>query len=137
MARGALRQAGWRLGATGVAGSLLIGSQTVLRLVDARLGGRGRISRFPVAVPVGLAVAVVLERRRLADLEGTEEEPAEPGPAAARSLAIAGGVVGGLAGGGLRRARRGGRDRPVAGPGAAGRPAAVEAGRARRVAGRC
>ena len=97
MARGALRQAGWRLGATGVAGSLLIGSQTVLRLVDARLGGRGRISRFPVAVPVGLAVAVVLERRRLADLEGTDEEPAEPGPAAARSLAIAGGVVGGLA----------------------------------------
>jgi uncharacterized membrane protein len=97
MARGVLRQAGWRLAVTGISGSLLIGSQTLLRVVDTRLGGRGRIARFPVAVPVGLGVALVLERRRLRELERTEEEPAEPGPAALRSLGIAGGVVAALA----------------------------------------
>jgi hypothetical protein len=97
MARGALRQAGWRLAVTGISGSLLIGSQTLLRIVDTKLGGRGRIAAFPVAVPVGLGVALVLERRRLRDLEGIEEQPAEPGPAALRSLAVSGGVVGALA----------------------------------------
>jgi uncharacterized membrane protein len=97
MVRGALRQSGWRLAATGLSGSLLIGAQTLLRVADTRRGGTGRIAAFPVAVPLGLGVALMLERRRMADLQGTEEEPAEPGPAALRSLAVAGGVVGGLA----------------------------------------
>jgi uncharacterized membrane protein len=96
MARGLLRQVGWRLAVNGIGGSLLIGSQAALRAADARLGARGRLAAFPVAVPVGLGLAVALERHRLRELGGTELA-AEPSPPALRSLAVAGGVVGGLA----------------------------------------
>lgn len=95
--RGLVRQTGWRLAATGLAGSLLIASQEALRAADARLGGRGWLAAFPVAVPVGLGIAFVLERRRVVGPDRPTEESAQPGSSALQSLAVAGGVVGGLA----------------------------------------
>lgn len=62
--RGALRQSGWRFMVTGIGGALLIASKAGARRIDERLGAGGRIAGFPVAVPVGLAVAYVLDRRR-------------------------------------------------------------------------
>jgi len=98
--RGALRQVGWRFAVTGAGGSLLTVAQAALRAADSRLGARGRLAAFPVAVPVGLAVTYALERRRV-------REPAAPVPPGAGSgsprpvlsLALAGGVVGTMAGG--------------------------------------
>jgi uncharacterized membrane protein len=98
MARGSLRQTGWRLAVTGVGGALLITSQAGARRLDERLGASGRVASFPVAVPVGLAVAYTLDRRRqdLTEMEVPDESVAAP--SRLRSLAIAGGVVGALAG---------------------------------------
>ena len=85
---------------TGIGGSLLIGSR------DRRCGrGRagwaagGRIARLPVAVPVGLAVALRPGTPPARDQEARPTtEPAEPGRGRVRGRsAIAGGVVGGLA----------------------------------------
>jgi hypothetical protein len=101
MARGALRQVGWRFAVTGIGGALLITSKAGARKLDERLGARGRLAEFPVAVPVGLAVAYVLDRRRQ-DNRQDESEDALPqvlndAPSSVRSLGIAGGVVGALA----------------------------------------
>jgi uncharacterized membrane protein len=97
LARGAVRQAGWRFMVTGVGGALLLGAQAGAREVDARLGGGRRVQSFPLAVPVGLGVAYVLSRR-----DGTDAGPQGAGdgvpPSSLRSLGVAGGVVGGLAG---------------------------------------
>ena len=98
MMRGALRQSGWRLVVTGVGGALLITSQAGARRLDERLGAGGHISAFPVAVPVGLAVAYVLDRRRPDKAEDALPQVLEAAPSRVRSLAIAGGVVGALAG---------------------------------------
>ena len=54
MARGLVRQVGWRFVVTGVGGTLLLAAQAGVRPLDARLDGRGRIATLPVAVPVGL-----------------------------------------------------------------------------------
>ena len=97
MARGLMRQVGWRLAVTGLGGSLLIGSQAVLRALDTGVGARGRIAAFPVAVPVGLGLAFVLERQRLQVPDEVAGYAAEAKPSAPRSLAVAGAVVGGLA----------------------------------------
>ena len=93
----------------------------------------GRIAGLPVAVPVGLGVAYVLERRRQREARSRRPSPrpTDP-PPPLRPLGIAGGVVGGLAGARLRRARAGDRRGPAAVRGAARRPAAVEADRATR-----
>jgi Alpha/beta-hydrolase family/Alpha/beta-hydrolase family N-terminus len=144
MIRGALRQAGWRFAVTGVGGALLITTKAGASRLDERLGAQGRVAAFPVAVPVGLAVAYVLERRRedrtqqyktapgmiepgmiepgMIEQDMTEPGMTEPGmteqdmteqditggvsphdlkvptPGWLRSLGIAGGVVGALAG---------------------------------------
>ncbi|MGZ4608688.1 MAG: alpha/beta-hydrolase family protein [Actinomycetes bacterium] len=95
MLRGLLRQTGWRLAVTGLGGTLLLGTQAALRALDARLDAGGRIASFPVAVPVGLGLAYVLERRRLGEGDAVEAE--EPTPPALKSLGVAGAVVGGLA----------------------------------------
>lgn len=97
MARGALRQAGWRLATTGLGGALLILATSAGRRVDARLGADGRIASFPVAIPVGLSVAYLLDRRRANRVEVTELETPTP-PSALRSLAVSAGVVGAMAG---------------------------------------
>ncbi len=96
LSRGLLRQTGWRLMVTGIGGALLVATQAGARALDARLRAGGRVEAFPVAVPVGLALAYVLERRRVA-APAQEEGSGPDRPPAAQSLAIAGGVVGGLA----------------------------------------
>ena len=98
MRRGLLRQLGWRFAVTGVGGAVLLVTQAGMRALDRRWGARGRIASFPVAVPVGLGIAYVLDRRRLTT--DNEETPFGPGdkPSGLRSLAAAGGVVGALAG---------------------------------------
>jgi hypothetical protein len=102
MARGLLRQSAWRLVLTGVGGTLAVATQAGARALDARLGAGGRLAAFPFAVPVGLAVAYAVDRRRAAELDEATAAPGgpedtEPAPPWPRSLAIAGGVVGGLA----------------------------------------
>jgi Alpha/beta-hydrolase family len=100
MIRGLLRQSAWRFVLTGVGGTLAAATQTGASVVDTRLGAGGRLAAFPFAVPVGLGVAYIVDRRRAAALDeasadpGTDTEPAPPWP---RSFAIAGGVAGGLA----------------------------------------
>jgi uncharacterized membrane protein len=90
-ARALARQAAWRFGATGLAGTLLAGAEDAVRRVDGGLGLGGRLAAVPLAVPVGLAVSFVVERRR----RHGGARPAELGrPSAVRSLAVAGGVGG-------------------------------------------
>jgi uncharacterized membrane protein len=95
MLRGLSRQAAWRVGTTGLAGGLLAGAEAGVRVLDARLGAGGRLAAIPLAVPVGLGLSYVVERRRVkpAAADGTGA------PSALRSLAVASGLVGGLAGG--------------------------------------
>ncbi len=133
MLRGLARQVGWRFTVTGVGGSLLIGSEAALQGLDNRLGGRRRFAAIPVAVPVGLAVAYVLERRRREDDDdaGTAADRAcAGGSATARHRGRRGRWLGSR---GVRRALARDRGRPAALRGAAGRPAAVEADRARGI----
>jgi len=92
--RGLARQAAWRVGATGLGGALLAAAEEGLRRLDARTGAGGRLASFPVAVPVGLGLAYVLDRRR--ERPGGTGEDARP--SALRSLGVAAGVVGSLAG---------------------------------------
>ena len=70
--RGLARQAAWRTTLTGIGGSALAAAQTVTTLLDERLGAGGRLARFPVAVPTGLAIAQAVEWQRL---RGQEPEP--------------------------------------------------------------
>jgi uncharacterized membrane protein len=93
--RGAARQVAWRLGVSGLGGALLVAAETGARAVDARLGAGGRLAGMPLAVPVGLGLSYVVERRRVQPA-GPEELEA---PSALRSLLVAGGVVGALTGG--------------------------------------
>ena len=96
MARGWLRQAGWRAATTGVAAITLVGAREALRAVDARADAGGRVASLPIAVPLGLAIAFAVDRRRpVADGEGEAESPGAP--PLSRSLLVAAGVEGGLA----------------------------------------
>ncbi|MGY1643627.1 alpha/beta-hydrolase family protein [Geodermatophilus sp. SYSU D00703] len=92
--RGAVRQAAWRLGATGLSGALLGGAQLGARALDDRLRLGGRLAAVPLAVPVGLGVAFVLDRVRA----GKPAERTDGAPSPLTSLAAASGVVGSLAG---------------------------------------
>ena len=96
MVRGLLRQVGWRFTVTGLGGVLLIGAQSGTRWLDARIGAGGRIAALPVAVPAGLGVAYLLERRRVRTSD--QDYGADDQPSTFRSLTIAGGVVGGMTG---------------------------------------
>src|SRR5918993_4112181 len=93
--RSATRQLGWRLGATGLMGAV----HAAAGAATGSVAGRGRagslVSRVPVAVPAGLGLALVIERRR------QRSTPAEPGADFAQQrpllgLAAAGGVVAAL-----------------------------------------
>jgi uncharacterized membrane protein len=95
--RGAARQLAWRMGATGLGGALLIGAETGVRALDIRLGAGGRLARIPLAVPVGLAFSYVMDRRRVQPSGTAGSEVGSP--SALRSLAVAAGTVGSLAGG--------------------------------------
>lgn len=94
MVRGAARQAGWRTASAGIAALSLETVRAALHVLDDRLDAGGRLSRLPVAVPLGLAIAVVLDRQRLVAQGGLADPPAPP---MARSLLVAGGVEGALA----------------------------------------
>lgn len=94
IARGALRQTGWRTASTGVAALSLESARAGLRWLDDRWDAGGRVARLPVAVPLGLAVAAVMERQRRVPHDGI---PDPDPPPLARSLVVAGGVEGALA----------------------------------------
>ncbi|MGY1620499.1 alpha/beta-hydrolase family protein [Geodermatophilus sp. SYSU D00691] len=96
--RGAARQVAWRSGATGLAGAALRAAQAGTRALDARLGLAGRLAAVPLAVPVGLALSYLLDRRR--PQAGDDVLGRADVPPALRSLLVAGGVVGGLTAGG-------------------------------------
>ncbi|HET6967196.1 MAG TPA: alpha/beta-hydrolase family protein, partial [Ornithinibacter sp.] len=96
MARGALRQAGWRAATTGVAALCLEASRVALRALDDRLDAGGRVASLPVAVPLGLAIAFVVDRRRGLPV-GEDETQQFQAPPLPRSLLVAAGVEGGLA----------------------------------------
>jgi hypothetical protein len=98
MARGFLRQMGWRFVVTGVGGALLITTKAGARRLDQQVGAGGRIAAFPVAVPIGLAIAYAVDRRRDGGTEDALPQEHEAAPSSLRSLAVAGGVVGALAG---------------------------------------
>jgi uncharacterized membrane protein len=97
--RGALRQAAWRLGASGFSGALLGGARFGAHALDERLGARGRLASVPLALPVGLGVAYVTDRLRAGEHAGSRDATAATAaPPALSSLGVATGVVGGLAG---------------------------------------
>jgi uncharacterized membrane protein len=94
--RGTVRQAAWRLGATGLSGALLGGAEIGAHALDDRLRLGGRLAAVPLALPVGLGIAYVVDRARAAeDAETTEGTDAAP---RLSSVGIAAGVVGCLAG---------------------------------------
>jgi uncharacterized membrane protein len=95
--RGLLRQTGWRFAVTGFGGALLTGVRTGAAGADARLGAGGRIAGFPLAVPVGLAVAYLLERRRVRGEQDDQIEAVES-VSPVRSLGLAAGTTGALVG---------------------------------------
>jgi uncharacterized membrane protein len=93
--RGIVRQAAWRLGATGLSGALLGGAQAGAQALDDRLGLRGRLAAVPLALPVGLGIAYAVDRVRAGeDAERTDGAAAPP----LSSFGIAAGIVGCLAG---------------------------------------
>src|SRR3954451_385190 len=94
--RGAARQLAWRLAVTGLGGALLVAAERGVHTLDARLGAGGRLAAIPPAIPVGLALSYVVERRRV---QPAGEQMAFDPPSALRSLVVAAGTVGGLAGG--------------------------------------
>jgi uncharacterized membrane protein len=94
MVRGALRQAAWRAATTGVAGLSLGATRMGLRAVDDRVGAGGRVASLPIAVPLGLGIAFLVDRRRAAR---PPDDASAGEPPLGRSLLVAGGVEGGLA----------------------------------------
>ncbi len=62
--RALVRQLGWRFAVTGASGTILAGALAITSGIDDAVGAEGRIARFPVAIPVGLAVAAGLEAVR-------------------------------------------------------------------------
>jgi uncharacterized membrane protein len=94
--RGAVRQAAWRLGAAGLSGALLGGAQLGTRALDDRLRLGGRLAAVPLAIPVGLGVAYVLDRLRAGGQAESTGGARAPSPLS--SLGVATGIVGSLAG---------------------------------------
>jgi uncharacterized membrane protein len=95
--RGLVRQLGWRTAVTGVGATILAACLATTHWLDDRIGADGRIERFPLAIPVGIGTALVLENIR--QRETPPEHYADP----ARSnpilgLAAGAGVVLTLAG---------------------------------------
>ncbi|WP_425953629.1 alpha/beta-hydrolase family protein [Xylanimonas sp. McL0601] len=96
--RSVLRQAAWRSAATGLGGVLVIGGDWVATSLDRRLGTHGRLSRLPLAVPIGVLVAAGLEWNRRRTV--VDEGPVSPTPGLvvlAGSLGAGLGVTAGVA----------------------------------------
>src|SRR3954465_6659082 len=94
--RGAVRQAAWRSGAPGLGGVALGAARIGAQALDDRLKLGGHLASVPMAVPVGLGVAYVLDRLRVG--EPAEHTDGEAPPPVMQSLAVATGIVGCLAG---------------------------------------
>ncbi|HZB18530.1 MAG TPA: alpha/beta-hydrolase family protein [Blastococcus sp.] len=94
--RGAVRQAAWRLGATGLSGALLGFADAGAHALDDRLRLGGRLAAVPLAVPVGLGIAYVGDRLRTGEhAESTDGVDAAP-PLSSAGVAV--GIVGCMAG---------------------------------------
>jgi uncharacterized membrane protein len=97
--RSLVRQAGWRTTLTGLGSLMFAGVDDAVSAIDARVGARGRLSRFPLAVPAGFALAAAIEwqrRRGLASLP-TEPEAEETANASLiQSIGTSAAVTGGL-----------------------------------------
>ena len=95
--RGLIRQAGWRSAVTGIGATALALTIAVQTGVDRLVGANGKIERLPLGIPVGIAVAVVLEKIRQAEAPPEHfADPAKSNPLL--GLAAGAGVVVTLAG---------------------------------------
>lgn len=61
--RGIARQVAWRSTVTGIGGSVFALVQAGTRRLDDSIGAGGRLARFPIAVPAGLALGLAVETR--------------------------------------------------------------------------
>ena len=96
VARGLTHQVGWRYAVTGISGALVLGTRAGMSALDRRLGADGRVAAIPMAVPVGLAVSVIIGRLRLKDSHLDTEFVSETTPSALRSMGVAALALGGL-----------------------------------------
>ena len=95
--RGLIRQLGWRFAVTGTGATILATAMWGTKLLDDMLGARGRIERLPLAIPVGLVTAGVIESIRQRETPPEHySDPAKSNPAL--GLAAGMGVVLGIAG---------------------------------------
>ena len=96
--RSLLRQSAWRSAVTGLAGVLVIGGDWAAAGIDRRLGLHGRLSRLPLAIPLGAVAAAVIEWQRRRGVE--DDGPVSPTPGAMVALGSLGaglGVTGAVA----------------------------------------
>ncbi|HWH99291.1 MAG TPA: hypothetical protein VNT27_03100, partial [Propionibacteriaceae bacterium] len=95
-----LRQGTWRIGLTGLAGSLLGMGTVATRSLDEAVGAGGRIAAIPLAVPLGLATSLVAEGLRQRSVPASHAtDPASTHPLL--GLAASAGVVLVVAGAGV------------------------------------
>ncbi len=96
--RASIRQAAIRLGVTGTGATVLTGALAGTKLLDDRIGAKGRLARLPVGVPAGLLIAAVVEGLR--QRKSPTDHPTDPATASPLAgLAAATGIVLTLAGG--------------------------------------
>ncbi|HET9630866.1 MAG TPA: alpha/beta-hydrolase family protein [Terrabacter sp.] len=89
--QGLERQLAWRMGATALSGTVLIGATAGVRRLDRALGAGGRLAALPLSIPVGLAAAAVIDRFQRAET-GSAVEPVDEVPTA-KGLAAGAGVL--------------------------------------------
>ncbi len=95
MARAIVRHMAWRLAITGTGATILSAATAGSVGLDSALGANGRIAQLPLAVPMGLATAAVVEKARQREQPPEQEsDPAHTSPLL--GIAAAGGVVGAL-----------------------------------------
>jgi hypothetical protein len=95
--RGLTRQVAWRFGATGLSGAALLVTEAGARRLDDRLGLGGRLVAVPLAAPLGVGLAFLVEQRR--SLATGTLRTAVLSPAVLRSLPVAAGLVGSVTAG--------------------------------------
>ena len=93
VARGLVRQTAWRTTTTGAGAAVFALVQFGTDALDRRIGARGRIAGFPVAVPAGLALAAAVDHVRKARSDDSDHDRRVP-TAPVQSLAASAGVVG-------------------------------------------
>lgn len=100
---GVLRQGAWRMGATGLSGSVLIGATAGVRRLDRAVGADGRLAALPLSIPVGLATSALIERARRESGSEVGLDTVDDVPTL-RGLAAGGAVLAVLYGASLGRA---------------------------------